>query len=237
MDKHNSESSESSEVKDLDSLMSILHDIANPLTVLQINLELLKEELNQNNGNLQPIVAKALSSLGRAKRMIINARNDQFHSGNLVSFSAVEQLDMILNMNKEVFCLNNVAVERDYEDDKMFIADLDVFQRIITNLIVNAVEALSGVVNRQKIIRVRTQRSPKLFVITVSDNGEGIPASIIKKIFIQGFSTKSGGAGLGLAITRHLLQTSFNGTIKVSSFPRKITSFKLLFPLLEQPVD
>lgn len=68
-------------------------------------------------------------------------------------------------------------------------------------------------------------------VLTVSDNGSGIPEEIIGQIFNPSFTTKSSGTGMGLAVTSRII-TSAGGTISCRSDKEHGTTFTIILPLL-----
>ena len=69
---------------------------------------------------------------------------------------------------------------------------------------------------RAKAVRVRLARTEKAVVITVEDDGAGIPSAALNRVFEPHFSTRTTGSGLGLAISRRLLE-SWGGTINLES--------------------
>jgi signal transduction histidine kinase len=72
-------------------------------------------------------------------------------------------------------------------------------------------------------------------VVAISDQGGGIPADIREKIFNLYFTTKSGGSGIGLPMTYRVVQLH-NGSMDFDSVEGQGTTFRLRFPLSEQPV-
>ena len=80
-------------------------------------------------------------------------------------------------------------------------------QQVIVNLIVNAVDAMSTVVNRARILRVKTEvHEINYLLITVEDSGMGIDPKNVDRIFDAFFTTKSHGMGLGLSICRSIIE-------------------------------
>lgn len=87
--------------------------------------------------------------------------------------------------------------------------------RVLGNLIDNAIESLSEKHDNLHLL-IELNEDIKSFIITVKDNGMGIPENIIHRIFDPGFTTKSNGEGMGLAITRKIL-SKYNGKIEAKS--------------------
>ncbi len=115
------------------------------------------------------------------------------------------------------------------------VADPDQLQQIFLNLILNAVDSLYTLSDRQGIITIQTlQLSDALVQISISDNGRGIDSKSLEDVFKPFFTTKSQGTGLGLAICRRLVE-QHNGSITVANNPDGIgVTFTLIFPIEEK---
>ena len=81
----------------------------------------------------------------------------------------------------------------------------------IENLVKNAIDAIKG----KGVIFINIKNSEKYLYINVVDSGKGIPKHMFRKIFEPGFSTKKRGWGLGLSLTKRIVEEYHNGTIKV----------------------
>ncbi|MBM3311907.1 MAG: ATP-binding protein [Candidatus Aminicenantes bacterium] len=107
------------------------------------------------------------------------------------------------------------------------LADPDLLEQVLINLLLNAADAVRGRENgRVELAAYLDERGRP--VIQVRDNGVGIPRENLDKIFIPFFSTKEGGSGIGLSLSRQVMQLH-NGTISVSSQPGVETVFTLRF--------
>ncbi|MGH8517900.1 MAG: PAS domain-containing sensor histidine kinase [Panacagrimonas sp.] len=112
---------------------------------------------------------------------------------------------------------------------------LSEFNQAILNLVVNAAHAIGDTVqgsDRRGLIRIRTRYEAPHAVISIEDNGAGIPESIRDKIFDPFFTTKEigKGTGQGLAIVRSVVVNKHQGTIGVHSTPGQGTTFVLRLP-------
>lgn len=103
-------------------------------------------------------------------------------------------------------------------------ADRNGMIEVMTNLILNAIEAMSG----GEIVLSSYEKDGKV-MIEISDNGPGMPEENLKKIFLPFFTTKKEGTGMGLAITQRIV-TDHGGTIEVKSSHGVGTTFFLSFP-------
>jgi signal transduction histidine kinase len=97
---------------------------------------------------------------------------------------------------------------------------------VLVNLLQNAREALNG----RGVIEIATRYGDEdSIIISIADNGPGIPADKIAKIFDAYFTTRAKGTGLGLAIVKHNAEM-YGGTVTVKSEPGKGSRFILEFP-------
>ncbi len=106
-------------------------------------------------------------------------------------------------------------------------ADTQQIEQVLINLLRNAVEALAGVA--QPRIELRVTHDQGSVLLQVSDNGVGIPTEHIDSIFVPFFTTKRSGSGVGLSISRQLVQAN-RGVISVRSAPGDGCIFTLRFP-------
>jgi two-component system, sporulation sensor kinase D len=101
----------------------------------------------------------------------------------------------------------------------------ELFGWVIENLIKNAIDAML----RKGELILTIENTPKKVKITVSDTGKGIPKKLFKQIFKPGFTTKKRGWGLGLSLSKRIVEDYHNGKIFVKkSELGKGTSFQIL---------
>jgi signal transduction histidine kinase len=109
-------------------------------------------------------------------------------------------------------------------------------EQVMYNLLLNAFHAItqedSGLARKDKspgLVTIKTRKVKKLLEISVADNGIGIPSENIQKIFEPLFTTKIKGMGLGLAISKKLIEAN-GGTIEVISTIGKGSTFTVHLP-------
>jgi two-component system nitrogen regulation sensor histidine kinase NtrY len=107
------------------------------------------------------------------------------------------------------------------------LADPDLLEQVLINLLLNAADAVRGRENARIELSAYIDERGRP-VIQVRDNGVGIPEENLDKVFIPFFSTKEGGSGIGLNLSRQIMQLH-NGTISVSSRPGIESVFTLRF--------
>jgi signal transduction histidine kinase len=99
--------------------------------------------------------------------------------------------------------------------------------RVITNLVQNALQSVPS--GRTPRIGVQLTSEPNQTVLSIMDNGNGIPIEIKDKVFEPKFTTKTSGMGLGLGIVKNIIE-SHNGTIRYVSKKNKGTTFTISIP-------
>jgi signal transduction histidine kinase len=124
-------------------------------------------------------------------------------------------------------------MELEFKDDSFtdqisILGDDKLFGRVISNLIINGMQAVEP--GKKPHIRIWLWLTDWDVFLEISDNGKGIPVELRDKIFIPNFSTKSQGSGLGLAIAKSGVETA-GGKIWFETEVGKGTTFFLTFPL------
>ncbi|MBK8706118.1 MAG: ATP-binding protein [Saprospiraceae bacterium] len=100
---------------------------------------------------------------------------------------------------------------------------------MLNNLVKNAIQAIPD--GKQGIVNISLVQQDHKAVITVADNGEGIPDELQEKVFFPNFTTKSSGMGLGLAMSKNIVEAA-GGNLYFFTEKDKGTSFFVELPLL-----
>ena len=222
---------------------SVAHEINNPISGV-LNLSKLMQRMLKDDG-VPP------ARLEEFRKYLTQVTNETARVGRIVSdllaFSrrgkpqrAPADLNRIvratLSLAQHKMKLSNVTVEANLEEGLPAVpCDASQIQQVALNLALNAAEATHGGSERRVI--VSTSRGDGMVVLTVSDNGEGIPPENMSKIFDPFFTTKSDGkgVGLGLAVSYGIIQ-AHGGDIEVKSVVGEGTTFTVSLPL-EQPAQ
>ena len=122
----------------------------------------------------------------------------------------------------------NIELEIILKDpDIMLEADTNLVEQVLINLVVNAIEAVKDKEDARIMLSAYFSPNNKV-IIKVSDNGIGMPADIMDKIFIPFFSTRKTGSGIGLSLCKQIMMLH-KGNVHVSSAEGEGTSFFLHF--------
>jgi signal transduction histidine kinase len=112
------------------------------------------------------------------------------------------------------------------------LADRVQLQQVVINLIINAIEAMSSVVGRARIVRIKSElyESDGLLV-SVEDSGSGIDPEKMERIFNPFFTTKAHGLGIGLSICRSIIE-AHDGRLWASSGIDHGSVFNITLPAI-----
>lgn len=139
-----------------------------------------------------------------------------------------EMLKEIKTLLNSEIADNNINYKTKVEPNSMVImADKELIEQVLINLIKNAFQAFDEQTNR--IVEVSATLSDKSRpIITVKDNGNGIDEEAMEKIFIPFFTTKKSGSGIGLSLSRQIMR-KHQGTLSVKSILDEGTEFQMKF--------
>ncbi|WP_320009177.1 ATP-binding protein [Maridesulfovibrio sp.] len=213
----------------------VAHEINNPLAIINEKAGLLKDLFTfsksyEADERLLGLVDSVLSSVERCgritKRLLGFSRQSDMEFRPVYPRKVIETVLSFLNKEAEYRCID-VSVD---VDDNIYevITDRGKLEQVLLNLINNAFQAMKDGGSLQ--IKVSLSEKGQI-IFSVKDNGCGIPASDLKRIFEPFYSTKkqSGGTGLGLSITYGLVQ-DLGGEMHVQSELGKGTEFSFSLP-------
>ncbi|MFZ2948603.1 MAG: ATP-binding protein [Desulfuromonadaceae bacterium] len=216
----------------------VAHELNSPMTVIIGTAQLIARELKENG---QPERAEELEDIVnsglRCKRIIQNlltfSRQDQ-QPATEIDLNA--ETRRVLSMIKYQINRSRITIaERLPADLPGLIANGPQIQQVLTNFLINARDALAEVERQDKVIEVATELRIKnglrQVVLSVTDNGIGIPPENLAKIFTPFYTSKEAtkGTGLGLSVSLGIAE-SHNGTIEVTSTPGQGSTFSLVLP-------
>jgi signal transduction histidine kinase len=115
------------------------------------------------------------------------------------------------------------------EQDFYVFADKTQMNRLFTNLLLNAIQAIPDDRKGQIVVRLQATADHHV-IISVSDNGEGISTEVQSRIFVPNFTTKSSGTGLGLAMCKNIAEQA-RGEIWFETKLNEGTTFYVKLPL------
>lgn len=207
---------------------TVAHEVRNPLTNIHLALEQLQDEVLDREEVTKPffaIIQRNLERIGTLIReMLESSKKREPHPepcdmDDIVN-NAVKHVGDRLRL-KEMRSTVTIA-----PDLPGVLADPDLLDLAITNIAVNAVEAMEP---GKGELRLNAKRSGDEVWLEIIDNGRGIPPENIGRLFEPFYSGRAGGLGLGLTTTRSILN-SHGIALDVRSVVNKGTTFTLRFP-------
>lgn len=214
----------------------VAHEIKNPLTSIDIHIQLMKKEIAKLEGE----ETKNMSNL----LVIVKEEVDRLNSIVQDFLFAVRPMSMSTSMEDINEIVKEMAQFLQYEveeEDIEFVLDLDedlprvvvdpkYLKQAFLNVIKNAIEAI----HEKGEIHIKTESTEEGDVVVhIVDNGEGIPQSRMGKIYDPYFTTKKFGSGLGLVIVYKIIK-ELGGKLKVKSKEGVGTRFSIELPVLEK---
>lgn len=217
---------------------AIAHEVRNPLNYINLTLDHLRTalapEASDKRETFNRLVTQLKTEVARINR----------HVSDLLSYSRPTRLNLqpldlreaaedALRMVQAQAEENRIRLEVETEGTSPIImADREAMRSALTNLALNAVQAMDGR-SGQLTITISSEEAGGLVRIEVKDMGPGIPAENVPKLFEPYFSTKETGTGLGLAIVKKAVE-SHGGQITVESRQGEGTTFTILLPAQRQ---
>lgn len=215
---------------------SIFHDIVNPLTVVGLNLEQMKEDSCPELEINQSYIHQALSATDKISELIGSVNNCLRHKNQEKYFSVQQEIEKIKKIMESKAKTHNIEMQLEINQDAQIKGGPTRFGQIIMNLISNAIDAeiLANKAEKKIKITLNRQSSPDKVKIYVQDNGAGISSENTKKIFDLFFTTKSENSkniGVGLSMIKEIIEIDFKGNIEVESQLNIGSTFIVTLPI------
>jgi two-component system, NtrC family, sensor histidine kinase PilS len=211
----------------------IAHEIRNPLASMSGSIQLLREELplSEEQALLMDIVLRESERLNQTiGSFLAYARPERFAISRLDIRQVIADAAVLLRNSAEVRGDHRIDVEAG-EQPVWYEADANQIRQIVWNLATNGLRAMA---KGGRLVLAAAydsgSASPEDVVITVSDEGRGIPADELDAIFQPFHSSFEKGTGLGLAIV-HRIVTDYSGTIEVASTVGSGTTIRVHLPV------
>jgi signal transduction histidine kinase len=211
----------------------LLHEVANPLTAAALHLEMHDDRqskaLKQVKRNLQQL------------ERYVNATRSQLKAQSQVKLFSVKQ-----ETRKSLAILAPIAQRANVRLEIMpFVSEIKLFgdpvkyNQIVSNLVVNAIDAYAGstLPSSGRRVCINNVLRGSYMKITVTDWGKGITPEQLPKLFDPFYTTKDNsprGLGIGLSLVKQTVEQDYSGTLMVSSNPRRGTVFTVKLKLPAQ---
>ncbi|MCC8427282.1 HAMP domain-containing sensor histidine kinase [Mucilaginibacter sp. UR6-11] len=198
------------------------HQLGTPISSLMAWIELIKDKFNAED---DPLVAEMENDVKRLE--IVADRFSKIGSKpKLEEHSVYDAIDDFVNYFK-VRVSKNISFEVTGNKDLVAELNIPLFDWVIENLLKNAVNAIEGKGSIK--VDIHTNKTKDQILIDVIDTGKGIPRSKFITVFQPGYTTRKRGWGLGLSLTKRMVENYHNGQIAVrDSELGKGTTFRII---------
>jgi len=210
----------------------LVHEIRNPLSAMDINLQLLQERLGESGQDSE--VSRYLEIISAETRRLNDVlRNVQVFSkpepADLEMVDLHQIIQQVLLLVKEEAARKNIEIVDNFQAMASLVqADSDQMKQVFLNLLKNSIEAMSEGGKLQ--VLSRNDGEGKIVGVELVDSGGGIPMANLQRIFDPYFTTKKKGTGLGLSIVHNII-SQHGGSIDVTSWLGEGTIFSIILPL------
>ena len=204
------------------------HEVKNPINAIVVHLELMRNKLGDSDHKAMRHLEVIESEIQRLDRVV----------QTLVDFSRPVELQLkeqdlrrvvsaVLMLASAELETRDVHVQSDLPDRPVLAkVDSDLLKQALLNVVLNGAQAMA----EGGKLEVRLAEDGRMALLSIHDQGAGIPPDVRDKIFDLYFTTKKDGSGIGLAMTYRIVELH-NGSIEVESDATHGTTFILRFPL------
>ena len=208
----------------------LAHEIKNPLSTVQLNLQLLQEDIGPEN----PAFSRVASRLNTVKNETFRLREilDDFlrYAGRLEVDHKPTDLRELLEDLVDFYApqaqLQRVQMRLQASEAVTASVDSKLIKQAVLNLMINATQAMAN--GGELILKLSADRDHAW--IDIIDTGPGIAPDVLAKIFQAYYTTKRGGTGLGLAMARRIAR-AHGGDLSVTSEPGIGSDFRISLPM------
>ena len=196
-----------------DFVANVSHELRTPLQSIKMGLETIDniKDLKENNelNNLMPLMTSQSERMENLIRDLLSLSKIELqeHIRPTHEIDLIELIDYVIKTYEKIISKNNISIKFNKTDNFKIIGDRDKLIEIFTNLIDNSVKYS----DKNKVITITAKKDGEFNIVSVADQGIGIPKESIHRITERFFtvdpskSRSVGGTGLGLAIVKHLV--------------------------------
>ncbi|MFW2476535.1 MAG: sensor histidine kinase, partial [Sediminibacterium sp.] len=211
----------------------VAHEIKNPLTPMKLSIQYLQKAILNGSPDVKTLTSNMALTLIEQIDQLSKIASDFSQFANIGN-ARMEEIDLreVIDSVTRLYATHpELELSFDMpEEPAIVLADRIQMNRLLTNLLQNAVEANPN--NNQKVaVTLKLSHQDDRIILSIQDNAGGIPASMQDNIFTPNFTTKSSGTGLGLAICKGIVEKA-NGTIWFETTENEGTTFFISLPVV-----
>lgn len=185
----------------------VAHEIKNPLTPMKLSLQYLQKSIANKSDHVEELTANVVKTLVEQIEHLNHIAGEFSQFANIGNpKNEIVDINEVIKLVTQLHSVDDrIQIDwNPYSDKVMVLADRTHLNRLFTNLILNAMQAIPA--ERSVQIKIEEIVTDKKILIQIKDNGNGIDAALQSKIFTPNFTTKTSGTGLGLAMSKGIVE-------------------------------
>jgi len=182
-----------------------------------MNLQLASEDKPFDTKYLRKKIDESNSQIEFMSTTIDNFRDFYKPVKDKKSFFISKAIQKSIDIMYPLLEINNIQINFDIKQDATLLSYKNEYSQVILNLITNAKDAFISQQNKNALISIVLDFVDNKSVVTVSDNAGGIKQKNIEKIFEPYFTTKESGSGIGLYMSKKIIESHFKGNLTVKN--------------------
>lgn len=201
----------------------VVHEIRNPLTSIKGFVQLMEAGMEGKQQYYDIMIEEIEKMEAMASELLFISRppNHEMKFEDLAKM--VEDCLILLSTQARQ---KNITLSKTIHYKKAFFCNRSQIKQVLINLIKNAIEAIDSKGN----ILVKINKEENLLAIDVIDDGPGVPTELINQLDQPFFTTKQHGTGLGLMVSKQLIQ-QHDGELVINHNKKQGTTFRILLPI------
>lgn len=210
----------------------VAHEIKNPLTPMKLSIQYLQKAIDNNSKDVKEMTTNVAKTLIEQIDHLSKIASDfsQFANIGNPKNEVFDLHEMLYSLTSLYEATENLDFHwKPVEQRVLLFADKTQLNRLFTNLLQNAIEA--SAIRDMRIIRMEEELNGEYITVSICDNGIGIPEQTQSMIFTPNFTTKSSGTGLGLAMSKGIVEQA-KGELWFVTKEGEGTTFFVKLPLL-----
>lgn len=209
---------------------TIAHEIRNPIAAAKSLVQQMGEDpVSVENVEYAKVALEELDRVERRVSHLLRYAKEEEYTLSPVNLAAI--VDGALTQLKAKLDAGKVSVARRYIGGPTLMVDGEKLRQVFSNILDNATDALASIPEDRRL-EIFIENGGRKAQVRIRDNGAGIPADKIERIFNPFFTTKEKGTGLGMAISKKIVE-AHEGTIDVVSEQGRGAEFIVTLPLPE----
>lgn len=212
----------------------LFHDLVNLLTAASLNMDQIKDNHPLALAGMEPHFDRAATAIKRMENFIIAIRKQMGRQKTEIQFSLTDRINSVIQILEFKARKANVKISFSPAEGILLYGDPTKFSQIVLNLITNAVDSYSGMNDaKERKVEISLSVEKGAVQLRAQDWGCGIAPEIAGKIFEPFFTTKGAdmGTGIGLSLTKDVVERDFGGVIKCESKANEGSKFTVIFPI------